>query len=92
VLGLCIGILKIFLLKKCHKYFGPLILSAIILCGHAVTLALVIVFALLSPEFISVEMDMVAVGQIFLHHFIFHLRLLFHQFFIFGRSGSVCRS
>jgi hypothetical protein len=27
VLGLCIGILKMSLLKKCHKYFGPLTLK-----------------------------------------------------------------
>jgi len=41
-----------------------------------VAYALIIVFSLLSPEFIPMEMDKVALGQIFLQHFIFRLPVI----------------
>lgn len=62
--------------------------STIILCGHA----LVIVFSLLSPEFIPMEVDKVALGKIFLQHFIFCLLFIVPPVLWFGQSGSVCHS
>jgi hypothetical protein len=50
--------------------------STVILCGRALAHALAIVFSLQSPEFIPMEMDKVALGTIFLQHFMYHLPVI----------------